>query len=425
MSEANAVPPLAAQRPNDAVRLARLKATKRTATGLLVLAAAVYTLARLFEARYAWVGFIRATAEASVVGGLADWFAVTALFRRPLGLPIPHTAIVATQKDRIGRVLGNFVQNHFLSHQAVASELRALGLSQRIVRWVAEPANGERIAHQLVAGLAQTIEALPESDVRELIRQSAVHRVQAMRIAPVLGSVLALVTTDNRHQELLDDVLTLVAVAIEDNRAEIRRKIREQSPWWMPDIVDETIYRKILLAVEDLLREVRANPRHPLRAKYDSALATFVDRLKTSPDVGARAEALKTHLLAEPVVEELAASLWDAARRAASRYRDDPARRPAALGRGISAAAESLLGNESVLDDLDEFLIRAVATAAEEHRQEVADVIAHAVSAWDPEVAVRRLELAVGPDLQYIRMNGTLVGGLVGLLIHTIVVLTG
>jgi uncharacterized membrane-anchored protein YjiN (DUF445 family) len=424
VNENGAVLPGATPGPNDAARLARLKATKRTATGLLVLAAAVYTLARLFETRYAWVGFIRATAEASVVGGLADWFAVTALFRRPLGLPIPHTAIVTTQQERIGRVLGNFVQNHFLSHDAVSMELRALGLSQRIVAWVSDPANGERIAHQLVAGLAQTIEALPESDVRDLVRQSAVERVQAMRIAPVLGNVLALVTTDNRHQELLDDVLTLIAAAIEDNRAVIRRKIREQSPWWLPDVVDETIYRKILLAVEDLLREVRANPFHPLRAKYDAALATFIERLKTSPDVGARAEALKSHLLAEPVVEELAVSLWDAARRAAARYRDDPARRPVALGRGISAAAESLLGNEPVLADLDEFVTRAVAQAAEEHRHEVAEVIAHAVSAWDPAVAVRRLELAVGPDLQYIRMNGTLVGGLVGLVIHTIAVLT-
>jgi uncharacterized membrane-anchored protein YjiN (DUF445 family) len=423
--EVNVTLPAAPPGPNDAARLARLKATKRTATGLLVLAAVVYTLARLFEARYTWVGFIRATAEASVVGGLADWFAVTALFRRPLGLPIPHTAIVTTQQGRIGRVLGNFVQSHFLSHDAVAAELRAMRLSQRIVRWMSEPANGERIAHQIVAGLAQTIEALPPSEVRDLIRQSALERVQAMRIAPVLGNVLALVTADNRHQELLDDVLTLVAAAIEDNRVEIRRKIREQSPWWVPGIVDETIYRKILLAVEDLLREVRANPVHPLRGKYDAALATFIERLKTSPDAGARAEALKSHLLAEPVVEELAASLWDAARKAAARYRDDLARRPVALGRGISAAAESLLESAPVLSDLDEFLIRVVASAAEEHRHEVAEVIAHAVSAWDPDVAVRRLELAVGPDLQYIRMNGTLVGGLVGLLIHTVAVLTG
>jgi uncharacterized membrane-anchored protein YjiN (DUF445 family) len=417
--------PVLAGRPDDAARVARLKATKRTATGLLVLAGAVYTLARLFEARYAWVGFIRATAEASVVGGLADWFAVTALFRRPLGLPIPHTAIVATQKDRIGRVLGNFVQNHFLSHEAVAAEISALQLARRIIGWMSEPANGERIAHQIVAGLASTIEALPEGEVRELIRQSAVARLGATRIAPVLGNVLALVTADNRHQELLNDVLALVAVAIEDNRVEIRRKIREQSPWWVPGIVDETIYRKILLAVEDLLREVRANPTHPLRYKYDAALAAFIERLKTSPDVGRRAEALKAHLLGEPVVEELAASLWEAARRAASRYREDPAGRPVALGRGIAAAAESLLDNEPVLEDLDKFLTRAVAQAAEEHRGEVAEVIAHAVSVWDPDVAVRRLELAVGPDLQYIRMNGTLVGGLVGLAIHTIAVLTG
>ena len=192
---------------------------------------------------------------------------MAALLRQPPGVATPHTAIVATQKDRIGRVLGNFWQNHFLSQDAVAIELRALGLSQRIVRWVSEPANGERIARQIVAGLAQTIEALPQSEVRDLIRESAVERVQSMRIAPVLGNVLALVTSDNRHQELLDDVLTLVAAAIEDNRAEIRRKIREQSPWWVPGIVDETIYRKILRGVGGRLGEVRANPPHRVRGK--------------------------------------------------------------------------------------------------------------------------------------------------------------
>jgi uncharacterized membrane-anchored protein YjiN (DUF445 family) len=413
-----------APRPDDAARQARLKTMKRRATGLLVLAGAVFIGARLFESTYPWLGFIRATAEASLVGGLADWFAVTALFRKPLGLPIPHTAIVATQKDRIGRTLGNFVQGHFLSREVLASELRAMKLSHRVGRWLSDPQNSNRIAQQVVTGLAKTIEALPEGEVRELIHKSAVSRLQATHVAPILGDALALVTQDNRHQDLLNEVVGLLAQAVRDNREAIRRKIHDESPWWIPGLVDDAIYRRIILAIEELLNQVRADPNHEVRHRFDAALKKFIDQLKHSPEVDARAEALKEQLLSQPLVEELAASLWDAARRGAARYRTEPAPdAPEALGRGISAAGESLLANPSLLRDLDHFLIDLVASSAERHRQEVAELIAHAISAWDPEVAVRRLELSVGSDLQYIRMNGTLVGGLVGLLIYTALVI--
>ena len=420
-----APPPLPAvgERPGDAARQARLVVMKRRATGLIMLAGLVYLVARVYENLAPWVGFVRATAEASLVGGLADWFAVTALFRRPLGLPIPHTAIVATQKDRIGRVLGNFVQNHFLSRETLAAELRAIKLSERVSRWLTDPANSDRIARQMIAGLAKTIEALPENEIRELIRKSAVSRLHSVRLAPVVGSMLTLVTTDNRHQELLNDVMRLVSQAIRDNRDAIRAKIRERSPWWVPGVVDEAIYRKLLAGIEELLADVRADLHHPLRRRFDAALARFIDRLKNSPDLDQRAEALKEHLLSQPIIEELAGSLWDAAKRAASRYREAPDQPPEGLGRGISAAGESLLANEALQSDLDEFIIGLVSSAAERHRQEVGELIAHTVSTWDPNVAVRRLELAVGPDLQYIRMNGTLVGGLVGLIIHTLSVL--
>ena len=419
------VPVTLGDRPGDEQRRARLKVMKRRATGLIVFAGVVYMVARVFEDFAPWVGFVRATAEASLVGGLADWFAVTALFRRPLGLPIPHTAIVATQKDRIGRILGSFVQNHFLSRETLAAELRAIRLSERVSRWLTDPENSNRIAKQMVTGLAKTIEAMPEGEIRDLIKKSAVARLQEVRIAPVFGNVLTLITTENRHQELLNDVIRMVGQAIQDNRDSIRERIRQKSPWWVPGAVDEAIYRKLLVAIEDLLKEVQASAHHPLRRKFDIALAKFIDQLKNSPDLSAKAEAMKEHLLSQPIIEELAGSLWDAARRAAAKYKESPDQAPEGLGRGISAAGESLLANEALLKDLDDFLIGLVSSAAERHRQEVGEVIAHTVSMWDPDVAVRRLELAVGPDLQYIRMNGTLVGGLVGLIIHTVSVLLG
>jgi len=415
---------LAARPQDDAAREARLDTMRRRASGLLVVVAAVFVAARLLEGTHPWLGFVRATAEASLVGGLADWFAVTALFRRPLGLPIPHTAIVATQKDRIGRILGTFVERHFLAPSVVVAELDTLRLAERAAQWVAAPENSGRIAKQLVTGLAKTIEALPEAEFRTLIHDSAVARLQATRVAPVLGNVLALVTGDNRHHELLNALLNLVAQALDDNRETIRRKIRAGSPWWVPGVVDEAIFQKIIVALQGLLRDVRQDPRHPVRRKFDAALRQFIDRLQHAPEVMAKAEALKEQVLAHPVIDELAASLWDGVRRAAVRYRthpDDPSRE--ALERGIAAAGESLLGNEALLHDLDRFVTSVVATVVEEHRHEAAELIARTVSGWDPDVAVRRLELAVGSDLQFIRINGTLVGGLVGLLIHTVSVL--
>src|SRR5438093_1505843 len=198
-------------RPDDAVRQAQLDAMKRRATGLLALAAAVFAGASAFEGQYPWLGYVRATAEASLVGGLADWFAVTALFRHPLGLPIPHTAIVATRKERIGRILGTFVQNHFLSREVIAANLRAVRPAERAARWLSDPEHSRRIARQIAGGLAKTLEALPDEDVRVLVHEVVSARLRATRVAPALGKTLALVLADDRHQALLNEAVRLPA----------------------------------------------------------------------------------------------------------------------------------------------------------------------------------------------------------------------
>jgi uncharacterized membrane-anchored protein YjiN (DUF445 family) len=416
-------PPAFAPKPlkDEAERRAKMEQMRRRATGLLVFAGVVFLVARLFEPAHPWLGFIRATAEASLVGGLADWFAVTALFRKPLGLPIPHTAIIPTQKDRIGRILGNFLQEHFLTRDVIAAKIRSVHLAERVARWMSDPAESKLIAKHIAAGLARAIQSLPDEEVTELIRKSAANRLQATRIAPILSDVLALLTTERRHQDLLNEAARLIAQTIEENQIEIRLRIAEQSPWWVPGVVDDKIYQKIMSALEDLLEELRTDPRHPLRLKFDIALEDFIDRLKNSPEVIAKAEALKEKLVDQPVFEEFAASLWHSARRAAARYSANPdAKSPDALEQAIITAGESLLTNPAVLEEFEEFLSRMISSAVEQHRHEVAEFLAQTVSRWDPEVASQRLELVVGRDLQFIRINGTLVGGLVGLLIYTI-----
>jgi uncharacterized membrane-anchored protein YjiN (DUF445 family) len=406
---------------DDAARRAELKVMKRVATGLLGVAFVVFIAARLFEPRYPWLGFIRATAEASLVGGLADWFAVTALFRRPLGLPIPHTAIIQTQKDRMGQVLANFVQSHFLSREALTAKLRSMHLSERVASWLSDSEHSTTIARHLAVGVAQAVQTLPEADARDLIRESAMARLQAVQLAPVLGNLLSAVATDDRHQSLLDEALRLVRDALDTNREDLREKIREESPWWVPGIIDDELHRRILAAAHRLIEEVAADRDHPLRLKFDVAFRDFVDRLQHSPKVIARTEELKEDLLGHPMVEEFAATLWDRARRAAAKFSsegDGAAVQP--LARGISALGDSLLENEQRRAELDDFVTDFIATLVEQHRHEVGDLIAQTVRRWDPEMAAQRIELAVGRDLQFIRLNGTLVGGLAGLVIYSI-----
>jgi uncharacterized membrane-anchored protein YjiN (DUF445 family) len=399
---------------------------QRVATGLLVLALAVFVAARWLEPGHPWLGYLRATAEASLVGGLADWFAVTALFRQPLGLPIPHTAIIPRQKDRIGRALGRFLQNHFLTPDVLTARLRSMRLAERAARWMSDPAESARLARHLAVGVAQTVQALPEADVRDLIRQSAVERLQRVRLAPLLGNLLSVVATDQRHQTLLDEVLRLVRDGLEQNRDLLREKIRDESPWWVPKVVDDALHNRIVAAAERLIEEVESDPAHPLRLRFDSAFRGFVDRLKHSPEVIDRTEALKQDLLRQPMVEDLAASLWDQARQAAARFgqgSDGASLEP--LERGIGAIGTSLLSNPDRLTELDSFLTAFITSLLEQHREEVADLVAATVEQWDPDLASQRIELAVGRDLQFIRLNGTLVGGLAGLVIYAVMQVVG
>src|SRR5213596_3534091 len=364
-------------RPDDAERQARLDAMKRRATALLGVALLIFVAASLYEPLYPWLGYVRATAEASLVGGLADWFAVTALFRHPLGLPIPHTAIVATRKDRIGRILGNFVQNHFLSRDVVAANLRAVRPAERAARWLGDPEHSHQVARQVASGLAKTLEALPDEDVRALVHEVVSARLRATRVAPALGKTLALVLADDRHQTILNEAVRLAAEAVRDNRDVIRDKVRTESPWWVPGVVDEQIFQRIIVTVESLLRDIGANPYHPLRAAFDTALRDFVDRLQHAPDVIAKAEALKEEWLADPSLADLSTRLWEATRRAIVAYatRADGGRDPGPLERGLSEFSAALLVNDALLAEIDDLVIDLTATVVERYRHEIGDLI--------------------------------------------------
>src|SRR5881296_3999105 len=412
-------------RPDDAERQARLDAMKRRATGLLAVALLVFVAASIYEAQFPWLGFVRATAEASLVGGLADWFAVTALFRHPLGLPIPHTAIVATRKERIGQILGNFVQNHFLSRDVIAANLRRVHPAERGAKWLADREHARQISRQFASGLAKTLDSLPPNELQDLITQVVRNRVLSIRVAPALGKTLALALADNRQEELLNAAVRLAADAVRNNRELIRERVREETPWWVPPVLDDKIYQKIIAAVERLLHDMVMDPAHPLRTAFDDAIRDFIERLQHSPDVIARAEALKEEWLMGAQTDELARKLWDGVREAVSKYATGSDgggtnAGPSPLDSGLSEFGIALLSNPTLLAEIDDLLIDVTAGVVEKYRHEIGDLIAQTVASWDPDATSRRFELAVGRDLQFVRINGTLVGGLVGLLIYSI-----
>ena len=406
-------------RPDDeALRQSRLTRMKLWATGLLVLSTVVFIVCRLLEPRFPWLAIVRATAEASMIGGLADWFAVTALFKHPMGIPIPHTAIIPSRKDRVGVTLGAFVQKNFLNRDVIVAKLHTLNAAERMARWMVEPENARRIARQIARALAAATNVLRDDDVEEAITKTVVDRVRNTQVAPMLGKFLSVLTADNRHQALLDDAIRLTARAVTENQDLIRDRVESESPWWVPGVIDDRIARKIVAGLERTMKAVHEDPEHPLRQRFDAALDEFIVRLQASPAVILRAEQIKDEVLNAEAVRGFSASIWADTKAAITRYADEPdGFKPEAIQRGLTAFGDAILKDPVLMEKVDAWLIEAVVAVVERYQNEVGELIASTVRRWDPVATSRRIELAIGRDLQFIRINGTLVGGLAGMLL--------
>ena len=408
---------------DDSEKAAQYAAMRRRATALLGVFAALFVAAWWTgrsnpDLAPFWVDLIRATAEAALVGGVADWFAVTALFRHPLGIPIPHTAIVAKRKDRIGRSLGNFVGNNFLAPDVISRQLAGMRLGERAALWLSDAEHQERVARAIASGVARAAEAIPREELHDTVREIVVGQLNKMPVAPLLADLLGLVITDDRHQELLDRLVTLLRRVVQDNKELIRVRIAQESPWWVPEAVDDKLFQKIVTGIERTLEQVSTDEQHPLRAQFDHAVRGFIEKLHSSPETIARAEEMKLRLLSHPAVEELSASLLNAAQLSLGKYAGANAPSPAPLQKAIGGIAERALANDTLIRDVDGALERLILGVVAEYRPEVAELIAKTVEGWDAGDASRKIEVQIGRDLQFIRINGTLVGALVGLLLH-------
>ncbi len=410
--------------PADLDRQSRLRRAKSFATSLLLVAAAVFVLVQPAAASGAsWAGYVSAAAEAGMVGGLADWFAVTALFRRPLGLPIPHTALIPTRKDALGASLGDFVGDNFLSAEVVRRRILDVDVAGRLGLWLSDPGHARRVTDELAALLRGAIEVLSDDDVRGVAESAIRQRIGATDVAPVAGRLLGEVVADGSHHALVDVTAVRTAAWLRANPSVVVAAVQDQAPTWSPAFVDRAMAKRVHAELVRIADQVVADPKHPLRVTLDRYLTELARDLRDDPDTAARLQALVTRLLDHEATRDALGTLVGATRRAVVALLDEP---DGELQQRSAEAVQRLGGRLSsdpaLRDKVDGWLGDAVDHVVTRYRGEITRTITDTVDRWDGDEASRRIELAAGRDLQFIRVNGTIVGALAGVAIHAVAV---
>ncbi|WP_420140836.1 DUF445 domain-containing protein [Sphingomonas sp.] len=395
------------------------------ASALLVVMAGLFFVARALEPRHPAWGFVRAFAEAAMVGGLADWFAVTALFRHPLGLPIPHTAIIPRNKDRIGDSLANFLRSNFLVPGVVARRMARLDVAGAVGRVLSAPPREGPLRGGAGKMAATLLESLGDEQLGNLFKSAAAQRLRQLDLAPLAGQLLAAALREGRHRPVINAAILWVGETLEANEPLFRQMIHDRAGSilrWTG--LDETLSSKILDGLFKLLGDMAEDREHPLRVRAEEGLEKLAERLQQDDELGAKVAGWRDHALANPAVATWLDGLWQSARGAMLRAARDPeTARSGKLGEALRQIGTSLQEDEKVKLAVNRFARRATAGFVASYGDGIVTLVSDTIRGWDAKTITGRLENAVGRDLQYIRVNGTLVGGLVGVAIHTVDVL--
>jgi len=402
----------------DAARRAALRRMRTLAVSLLVFAAIVY-VATLGDDGF--LGYVNAGAEASMVGAIADWFAVTALFKHPLGVPIPHTALIPKRKDELGKGLEEFVGENFLQEQIIRDRVALADISMRVGVWASEPANARRVVDEVTELAVIGLSKVRDDHIVELVEQVLLPRFREEPVAPIVGTFLLEAVRDDLHHGVVDLALEELQRWLEANEETFSEVLSERAPWWAPPRLNEAVTHRLHAESIRWLDDIRRDPRHHARGALDSMLAQLARDLLTDADTQARAERLKDRVLEHPQVTATGVSLWKAFRNALlSGLRDEQGPVRDRFSAELQAFAKRLTEDPVLRTRLDGLAADLAVFAVSRYGAEVTAVITHTIERWDGKEAARRIELHVGRDLQFIRINGTIVGGLVGVLIHTI-----
>jgi len=407
--------------PADRVRLRGLRRMKAVAAGALVAMALVFAIAFALERDIPALSYVRAAAEGGMVGALADWFAVTALFRHPLGIPIPHTAIIPRRKDEIGRTLGEFVETEFLRADVVRDKLESTPIASRVGEWLVDPVNSRRVAAEAAAAAAGVLRALSDDDVRDVIESLAREHLIEPDWGPPLGERLERVVAADAHRPAVDLAVDTIGAWLHANRSAFSGLVSRRLPSWVPKIahrlVDDTVYNEAVAFVD----KVRADPDHQARHAIDGYLSRLADNLQNDPVTIGRLEDAKTSVFDSPRVRALAADAWGTAKAglltALQDERSDLRRRAT---EALAQIGERLRTDAGLQRRVDTWVTDAVVFVVDRHRHDIASIITDTVERWDAEDTTRKIELMVGRDLQYIRLNGTVIGALAGVAIYTV-----
>jgi uncharacterized membrane-anchored protein YjiN (DUF445 family) len=409
--------------PADEEKRRGVRRMKSTATGLLLLVALVYALATWARGAGAgpWAAYVAAAAEAGMVGALADWFAVTALFRHPLGLPIPHTAIIPNKKDQLGVSLGEFVGENFLSQEVVRQRLHAVGIAARLGAWLADPEHADRVTAELATALRGALTVLRDSDVQAVVGEAITRRADAQEIAPPLGKMLEKVVADGGHKRVVD----LVCVRAHDwlvlHDDQVMDAVQGGAPGWTPRFVDKKVGERVYKELLRFVTEMRDSPTHPARGALDRFLADFASDLQSDTDTRARVERLKGDVLGRGEVQDLIASAWTAVRSMiVSAAEDERSELRQRVRASLLSLGQRMATEERTQSKVDKWVESAAVHVVTTYRKEITSLITDTVAGWDPVHTTRKIEAHIGRDLQFIRINGTVVGSLAGLLIYTV-----
>lgn len=407
----------------DAERRRALRRMKAVALGFLLGATAIFLACRWGQAQGgpAWIGYVGASAEAGMVGALADWFAVTALFRHPLGLKIPHTAIIKRKKDQLGEGLGTFVRENFLSPAVVETKLRDAEVAGRLGKWLSEPAHAARVAAEAATVLQVVVELLNDEDVQHVIDRMIVKRLAEPQWGPPVGRLLSTLLAENR-QEALIQLLCDRAFQWSLNAGDtIERVVTRDSPSWSPRFIDLLVGDRIHRELMDFTDKVRRNPSHELRQSATRFLFEFATDLQNDDATIARAEAVKEQLMARDEVTRAAETAWKTLKRLVLDGVDDPSSAlHVRIADSVVRIGESLRDEVELRDKVDNWIVRGAQHLVGQYGVEITTIITDTIERWDAEEASQRIELHVGRDLQFIRINGTVVGALAGLVIYTV-----
>jgi uncharacterized membrane-anchored protein YjiN (DUF445 family) len=406
---------------DDRDRRRLLAQGRRRATGLLLVVAAVFVAVQLWGSDATWVGYVEAAAAAGMVGGLADWFAVTALFRRPLRLPIPHTAIIVERKDAFGHTLGGFVQTSFLTPDIIAERVRTAGVVSRLAAWLSEPDNAARLARHVADAAVTAADLVRDDEVHGALEEAARRRIEATPLAPLAGRALQVMTDGGRHHELLDVTLRGLDRFLAENHDNLRARFGAESPWWLPGAAEDRIFERLLTGARSVLHEVARNPDHELRRDVDARIRRLAQDLQTSPALLDRGEQLKRELLDQPELRRWVARVWGDVKAGLRDQAGDPdSELRRRLAGAIVGLGRRLRDDPALAARVEEGIETAVRYVADQFSDEIGAMVSGTVARWDAHETADRLELLLGPDLQFIRINGTVVGALAGLAIHAV-----